>query len=294
MNDNKKAIVRQLFQLKIHKANGQSFEDLFTMIMNYINPEFQQIKPWGNIGDCKNDGYIPSQGKYFQVYAPEDLRRNLKSAVNKLKTDFSGLLDKWDNVKEYYFVVNDKYRGVPPQLSQVVQEIANKHNIKAEIWKANNLEDLVFSLDDDKIEVIVGGVPDPQAPLRYDLLNEVIEHLMRIDISSLDSDVTYPDWDKKIQFNNLSEMMEEWLRHGSLQVFALDEYLNNQSNFYAEEVKQRIRKIYIDKKDKFSGDDLFIQIMDEISPRSEGPFQGIAIIIMAKYFEICEIFEEPK
>jgi hypothetical protein len=55
MNNQKKALARKLFKLKIHEANGQAFEDIFTAIMNYVESDFQSIKPWGNIGDRKND-----------------------------------------------------------------------------------------------------------------------------------------------------------------------------------------------------------------------------------------------
>jgi phage-related protein len=33
--------------------------------MNYAEPDFKQIKPWGNIGDRKNDGYIRSKAKHL-------------------------------------------------------------------------------------------------------------------------------------------------------------------------------------------------------------------------------------
>jgi hypothetical protein len=44
-----KAILRILFQNKILKADGQEFEDIFTAVMNYAEPDFRSIKPWGNI-----------------------------------------------------------------------------------------------------------------------------------------------------------------------------------------------------------------------------------------------------
>ncbi len=53
MNVNEKTLVRQLFQNKILKSDGQSFEDMFIDIMNYAEKQFQAIKPWGNIGDRK-------------------------------------------------------------------------------------------------------------------------------------------------------------------------------------------------------------------------------------------------
>ena len=77
MNNQEKALARNQFKLKIHEANGQAFEDIFTVIMNYAEPDFQSIKPWGNIGDRKNDGYIKSKGIFFQVFSPERRLRRI-------------------------------------------------------------------------------------------------------------------------------------------------------------------------------------------------------------------------
>ena len=71
MNVQEKTFARQSFQNKIFRADGQLFEDIFSAIMNYAETDFQQIKPWGNIGDRKNDGYIKTKGIFYQVYAPE-------------------------------------------------------------------------------------------------------------------------------------------------------------------------------------------------------------------------------
>ncbi|NOR81042.1 MAG: hypothetical protein GQ529_09460, partial [Methyloprofundus sp.] len=53
MNNQEKALARKLFKLKLHEANGQAFEDIFTAIMGYTEADFQPIKAWGNIGDRK-------------------------------------------------------------------------------------------------------------------------------------------------------------------------------------------------------------------------------------------------
>ena len=60
MTSDEKTIARKLFKLLIYEADGTGFEKLFTSIMNYAEPKFSQVKPWGNIGDRKNDGYIES------------------------------------------------------------------------------------------------------------------------------------------------------------------------------------------------------------------------------------------
>jgi len=56
-------IARRLFQLEIYKRNGQDYENLFSKVMRLHNPEFIQIKPQGQYGDRKNDGFIKSTGQ---------------------------------------------------------------------------------------------------------------------------------------------------------------------------------------------------------------------------------------
>ncbi len=77
MNNQEKLLARLMFRNKIFTSNGQAFEDLFISIMNYAEKGFKPIKPWGNIGDRKNDGYIKVQ-EHFIKYMPQ---KKLKSPI---------------------------------------------------------------------------------------------------------------------------------------------------------------------------------------------------------------------
>lgn len=44
MTRDESAISRILFKNKVHEADGQKFENLFSVIMNYKEPDFTQIK----------------------------------------------------------------------------------------------------------------------------------------------------------------------------------------------------------------------------------------------------------
>lgn len=164
MNDNAKAFARNMFRLQIHESNGQKFEDLFTKIMGYKEQDFRAVKPHGNIGDRKNDGWIESKNAYFQVYAPDDITKSIAGAVTKLHADFKGLYQYWNSkcpVQNFYFVLNDKYKGTPPQIHDELLSIKSAFNLDdARVYTASNLERDLFQLADDVIVSVVGHIPN--------------------------------------------------------------------------------------------------------------------------------------
>lgn len=164
MDDISLSIARNMFHLQVYESDGVRFEDLFSKIMYYKSPDFQQVKPYGNIGDRKNDGFIKGQGVYYQVYAPEDASNNVLAAVNKIKDDFEGLRDYWHDIcpiKKYYFVLNDKYKGSLPQLHKELIVLQSDFNlIDIGVIVAKDLERELFNLPDDMIRSVVGHLPD--------------------------------------------------------------------------------------------------------------------------------------
>ena len=297
MNVQEKTFARQLFQNKILKADGQIFEDIFSAIMNYAETDFQQIKPWGNIGDRKNDGYIKTKGIFYQVYAPEDIRKSYTNVVSKLKKDFDGLKAQWSLVNEFYFVVNDKYKGVNADCEKIIQEIKISHNLNdAGFLTAKDLENILFELEDDQIYLITGHIPDPAniKQLDFSILNEVIGHIMQLPLNEGDKPKNVlPNWNEKIKLNVLSESVSQLLINGGFQSHSLKEYLENNSDFLADSLRDKMNEVYSQEKENKSGDELFWAIVNSASPKAEYRYQTSAIVIMSKYFETCDIFEEP-
>ncbi len=297
MNVQEKTLARQLFQNKILKARGQAFEDLFCAILTYADSDFQPIKAWGDIGDRKNDGYIKTKGIFYQVYAPEDIQKSYVPLVKKLKTDLAGLIRQWSPVNEFYFVVNDSYKGVNADCEMLIQDLKTLHHLKqAGFFTAKDLENTLFTLEDDQILGITGFIPDPATikNLDYSILNEVVGHIMQLPLNKGDNSTTVlPDWDDKIIFNGLSETVSKWLNNGSFQLSSLDEYLKNNSHFLADALRDRMNEIYSQEKKNSTGDSLFWAIVNYASPKAESMFQTVVIVIMSKYFETCDIFEEP-
>ena len=296
MRQDEKYISRILFKNKIHEANGQKFEDLFSAIMNYKEPDFRQIKPWGNIGDRKNDGYIQSKGIYFQVHAPEDIKKSYSEVVKKIQTDFSGLKSQWNNIQKFYYVLNDKYQGVHADSEKLLTDIKQSNNLKeCKFLVAKDLENLLYSLESDQIMTITGHIPDPSSltSLDYDILNEILVHLKHVPLNENSENIVAPNWDEKIKFNNLTHNESIRLTNGYFQLGSLSEYLKNNSDFTAQELQNKINGMYKELKKEYEGKELFWELVGKISPRSSSEYQASSIVIMSMYFETCDIFEEP-
>lgn len=232
MNSQEKAIARKFFKSIILEADGQSFQDLFNRIMRSAFPGFKPIKPHGNIGDQKNDGYVETTQTYFQVYAPEDIRKSHSEATAKLRKDFEGLKQAWPAVREFYFVLNDKYKGPYPDAAQDITALKQLHGlVKADIMLAKDLENIAFSkLADDVLLELVHFPPDPTTlpHLDFNILSEVISHIMRMPSAPPDHEnLIAPDWDSKIAFNGLGELARSYLNAAAFKVGFLEEYLKN-------------------------------------------------------------------
>jgi hypothetical protein len=140
------------FKLNIHSKNAAEFQNFFENIMGEAFDDFRKVPSGG--GDGGNDGWIRKLGRYYQVYAPNVPATKDSEAAKKLKDDFDKLKKNWNQVeeiKEYYFVYNDKYDGANKP-EKVLADLRNENpNIKFELFLAKNLEDIFFQLDETKI-----------------------------------------------------------------------------------------------------------------------------------------------
>ena len=254
------------------------------------------------------------------MYSPEKFDE--AEAIKKINTDFSGLLAKWGDakvypsgVKEFYFVVNDTYRitpGVYATTYSTLEAIRLKHDlIECKPFLTKDLEDVVMILDDDKVLSIVGFIPNPAEikVLRLDLVAEVIGHIINNPIlRSIEHTLPDPDYAEKIIFNRLNNT-GSWLRDADFRRGSVEQFFDSNSNFTRQEVRDKLKAIYEASKsfgftDVVGGptesDQQFMCILNEITPiaetgdrRLDKDLQDAAIVIMAFFFEACDIFEEP-
>lgn len=306
MTREEKHIARTKFQKKLLSSDKQTFEDLFTKVMQLYDKNFQPVKPQGKEGDKKCDGFNKVTGQYYQAYAPEDLSGKEKIAQSKLDDTIDGIFSFWQSispVKEFYFVINDQYKGAWPSISLQLAGIAKKNVIKADTLLCKDLEDIFLQLQEDDIVEILGGLlPSAANITNIDIssLGEVIDHLLNSERKPKEE--RFPDdpnFDKKIKFNKLSEEYANQLKVAYLQTYIIDDYFIYQSSFIKQDLKLIFSEFYSKAKDfvpesiENRSDVIFEKIWDESSPRNTIPFRNAALVLMSHYFESCDIFEEP-
>lgn len=299
-------VARIMFRLRVHESDGQAYQDLFVKVMQHANPDFRPIKPHGREGDQKNDGFDKSKGIYYQVYAPEDLASNIYTAVSKLTDSFQGLLDYWNGqvspIREYFFVVNDKYKGTYPEIEKGLAGLEQRHlGIRCNPFLAKDLEDVFINLQEHQITDITGFIPSPLniATVDYSVMQEVIAYLQKAELAYKTEQIPVnPDFERKISFNRLSRNVARFLEYGSHQSYIIEDYFKLQSKFVKSELKNIFTKLYEDgdraiQDHEDKPDMVFFHILKNASPNNTKAVQEAVIVLMSYYFEYCDIFEVP-
>jgi hypothetical protein len=314
MNSQEKLLARIFFKNKVLQSSGQAYEDLFTQIMSYSRPGFQPVNPQGSFGDRKNDGFEKAVGRYFQVFAPEDPTIKEIAATKKIKTDFAGLHKHWQSqgigIKEFYFVLNDKYNGAYASTDFALNELKTTHATLeiADKFLCQHLEAELFLINDDQISYVVGGVLDPSniSTIDYGIMSEVLTFVRDQPSKPFEpGKLIAPILDEKIVFNGLNAT-RSLLENSWYQCGVVDDYFRNESDFAKNELRNKLNSLYIAGKEKHKhaaagemGDLVFSEILENMIPEDVNNvtrkiYKEAAAIIMAAFFDTCDIFEEPK
>jgi len=143
------------FQNRVYKETGTSFQTMFEGIMSKAFPDFKIIRPYGRQGDGGNDGYQPSAGIYYQVYAPLKPDEKEAAAAAKLKADFIKLHSTWNQIAEvkvFFFVFNDKWHGTSIEIEKALAELAKEYEaIKFNSFLAKDLESVFSRLTPEQL-----------------------------------------------------------------------------------------------------------------------------------------------
>lgn len=307
------------FRLEMYKRSGEEFQIFFSDIMNYTDSNFIKVAPFG--GDGGNDGCDPNKGHYYQIYSPKPTTQKKQTHATILQKsieDFNKLNIHWNNltglpnITEYYFVYNDRFQGIPPNIIPLLAELKTTHKlIKSDCIYSNTIEDKFEDLSEQKKLRLLGRQPISEAPFELDpsALGQLLQHLSNQSVNSLGFlEIDAPIWNEKIKFNTISSSLNNRLTDRSHQGYRVKNYLDQSKTSDAQEISQQINCIYKESKTFIPNslenyaDMRYFWMVDRLIPtnifKENNPFairayRDASEIILAHYFDTCDVYDNP-
>lgn len=294
-------LTREIYEMRLKAAfreRGEGeFEDLFASIMERCHPgDFQRSTPWGRSGDRKNDGYLRSERRLFQCYAPA--RMTESAAIKKIDADFAAGLRWWKpHVDAWVFVHNDD-RGLGPGVQKKLLDLGDAHApVTVTAWGLPELRERVFRLSEPDLVSLFGAAPtfkDLRAVGAAEV-RPLLEQIGRLPAG--DADVR-PVPAEKLERNMLSPSVEALLVAGMRKSEVVRAYFRRHHDpRYRDEVAEAFRVKYAELRDRrLAPDDVFGLLQayvtgdGYVAPQD----QAASLAILAFFFEECDIFERPE
>ena len=286
-----------LFHLRYVESTGDSFQDLFSSIMEMGHrSDFVRVRPWGNVGDRKNDGYLRSKRQLFQCFAPREM--TIRKCITKIKTDFTAALPYWQEYfDQWIFTHNDK-TGLAPDVLSLLLKLSNDYKpLVATHWGYSELLAEFKALEQTSVASLLGPAPGLKdvVNVRVAAVEQLLKHLA-LQPEQLTSDVR-PVPAAKLQYNQLSNAAGTLLKAGMSRSSVVRKYLRGLSDQTRHDrVAAAFRYRYEQlKSDGNTPDDIFAGLQAFVAGDNipSPPYQAATLAILAYFFETCEIFERP-
>ncbi|WP_124682031.1 ABC-three component system protein [Candidatus Viridilinea mediisalina] len=295
-------IQRYFYELKFLseylKKRSTEFQSFFEEIMEKAYPgDFQRVRPWGNIGDRKNDGYLKSRRCLYQVYAPNEMR--IAKALEKIEEDFKGALLYWEAHFDIWVFVHNSYHGLAPDILNKLLILEEKYSpIKIEPCGFEELRREVFRMNIDTLSSLLGPAPSAK-----DMLSIGIEDLRPViaNIAGHKPDLVQkiqPVPPGKIEANGLSNSVEELLKFGMRKAPLVQRFFDRWHDpTFGASIAQSFQDEYNRlKEQRLTPDEIFCELQrfagGDLVP--DPATQSSVLAVIAYLFERCHIYEASR
>lgn len=289
------------FRIAFLESKGDGFQRLFERLMSKVHPnDFMACRPWGNVGDRKNDGYLPSARILFQSYAPNDL--SATEAIKKINEDFEGAKDYWEKYfDEWTFVHNAPDGRLGPHIIEALTRLGQE-NPRIKIGHCGYEEMLAkfrqLSLLDLESWFGPSLTMEANVNLGYGDLVAVLTH---ISITPVPTTSEVKDVSRgKIEANFLSQPVADFLKIGMQKSPLVAQFFNNWRNpTYGEQIALAFKNEYVALRDtapRFHPDEIFgrLEAWAGGTANSTPTHKAAVLAVMAYLFDECEIFEDAQ
>lgn len=284
------------FENAFLRAKGDAFQTFFELLMSRAyKADFMACRPWGNVGDKKNDGFLKSEGRLFQVYAPNDMTAD--AAKKKISEDFAGALEHWGRHFDNWSFVHNAYDGLPPHVQELLLETERlNHGVKIEPWCLEELRVVFRKLTLDDLRSWFGYTPPTlaeQASIGFDEIRIVLE-----DIAAREMPVSHAVLSVdpgKLRANRLSDNVQALLTAGMAKAPLVKQFFDEwHAPTYGERMAKAFSARYAELKSAaLHPNEVFHELQQWTcgkKPKSSAQLAA-ALAVLAYFFERCDIFE---
>ncbi len=289
------------FRIAFLESKGDGFQGLFEKLMSKVHPnDFMACRPWGNVGDRKNDGYLPSARILYQSYAPNDMVA--AEAIRKINEDFEGAKKHWEQFfDEWTFVHNSPDGRLGPHVIETLAKLKND-NPQIKIGHCGYEEMLTkfrqLSLQDLESWFGPSLTMEANVNLGYSDLKAVLTH---ISVTPVPKTSEVKDVSRgKIEANLLSQAVADFLKIGMQKSPLVAQFFSNWKNpTYGEQIAQTFNSKYIALRDsipQLHPDEIFgrLEAWAGGSVNTTPTHKAAVLAVMAYLFDKCEIFEDAQ
>jgi len=278
-------------------AKGDSFQTFFEKLMGLAyKGDFMACRPWGNTGDRKNDGFLKSEQRLFQVYAPNEMTSS--SAKAKITEDFEGAKSHWGKYFNKWVFAHNALDGLPPRVQELLLNLEQSNpGITLEAWGLEELRAVFRKVSLDDRQAWFGFVPSDETKLELSF-NDLQVVLETIANGSTPPHQVVKDVPMgKIEANALSESVCILLKAGMAKSPLVEAFFEKWSDeSFGERIAESFRMKYQSLRRQHNPDDIFAKL--ELWAGGGGPrtprHQLAVLAVLAYYFASCDIFEEPR
>ena len=290
-----RAFYELTFKLAFIEKKGQEFEDFFSEIMEKRHPcgDFIRVRPWGNTGDRKNDGYLKSERRLYQVYAPNEI--SAAKAIAKINKDFNEAIPYWKDHFDHWHFVHNSREGLSPQITKRILELDCSNDVSVLPFGFEDLRTKFFELTESDIVHIVGRAPGPNnfSDLSFTSFKSLLGNIVVNEIPS-ETDLR-PVPGNKLAINSFSEHIKLLIKFGLRKTKLVRDFFKKWPDaIYGDQITKAISDKYKElKATALNQNDIFLElrkfVIGELKATSE--VEAAALVVLSYFFEECDIFE---
>jgi hypothetical protein len=291
------AYYEQRFENAFLRARGNEFQAFFERLMGLAyKADFMACRPWGKLGDRKNDGFVKSERRLFQVYAPNEMSGN--EAIKKITEDFEGAKVHWGTHFDKWVFAHNATNGLPPHAFSLLLNFEKSNpGFMLEPWGLEEFRLIFRKLNIDDLISWFGAAPTEKikASLGFADLQPVLESIGQRPAASdsLVCDVPMG----KIEANALSESVATLIKSGMSKSTLVEKFFDQwYDETLGERTAEAFRSEYQLLRETHTPDAIFQELQAWAGGRDLGtPERQMAVLtVIAYYFERCDIYEAPK